>query len=662
MTYQAQISSPAPAFNTRQATLLACLVAIAMVFAMAPHMPQWLVAWPSERIVPVAKWLTGALKSASEARLVGDFAVKDISRSLTTVIEWPTKAIQVVLVDGLYKGFGAQRTTIVPPLSWLGLAAAAVLTGWRLGGARLAALAALTASYLLAFGLWRSAMQTVSLLAVAVPIGASLGLAFGIMLWRRPRIQAPALLAFDQLQTMPIFAYLVPIIVFFGLGYAPAILATVIFAVPTMIRTTVAGLNLAQNSVGELSRSLGCNRRQELWSVLIPTAQAELRVGINQIVMLSFSCTVLASLVGTNGLGYDILVALRQLNIGRGLEAGLAITLMAILLDKFFQSSVSRNDAPRMPLKSFLVLISAVLVVPTLASLTFPQLAAYPAEWRATTGSFADSLVEWTNVNLFWLMDGIKTFLLVNLLLPVKAFMASIPWVAGVLFVAFLGYLVGGWQRAVLVGSLMFATVIVGLWQVTMLTVYLCAVAVLAASAIGIPLGILAGRSRRAAGFILPIVDTLQTLPAFVYLIPVIMFFGAGDFPAFVAITAYALCPAIRFTELGIRSVPSSLREAGTQLGMTSRQALFKVELPTAAPQILLGVNGTIVMGLAMLVVTALIGTKDLGRETLTALARVDPGQGLTAGLAVACLAVVANRLVGGLAEKRMAAQASASA
>jgi len=661
MTYQAQISSPAPAFNVRQAVLLACLVAIAMFFAMAPHMPQWLVAWPSERIVPVAKWLTGALKSASEARLVGDFAVKDISRALTTVIEWPTKAIQVVLVDGIYEGFGAKRSTIVPPLSWLGLAAAAVLTGWRLGGMRLAVLAALTAGYLLAFGLWRSAMQTVSLLAVAVPIGAGLGLGCGIMLWRRPRIQAPALLAFDQLQTMPIFAYLVPIIVFFGLGYAPAILATVIFAVPTMIRTTVAGLTLAQNSVGELSRSLGCNRRQELWSVLIPTAQAELRVGINQIVMLSFSCTVLASLVGTNGLGYDILVALRQLNIGRGLEAGLAITLMAILLDKFFQSSVSRNDAPCMPLKSFFVLVGAVLVVPTVASLTFPQLAAYPAEWRATTGSFADSIVEWTNVNLFWLMDGIKTLLLVNLLLPVKAFMAGIPWVAGVLFTALLGYLVGGWRRAVLVGSLMFATVIVGLWQVTMLTVYLCAVAVVVASAIGIPLGILAGRSKRAAGVILPIVDTLQTLPAFVYLIPVIMFFGAGDFPAFVAITAYALCPAIRFTELGIRSVPSSLREAGTQLGMTSRQALFKVELPTAAPQILLGVNGTIVMGLAMLVVTALIGTKDLGRETLTALARVDPGQGLTAGLAVACLAVVANRLVGGLAEKRMAAQASAS-
>ena len=658
MTYQISIaSSPAPALKARQVGIIASLLVIAGIFMLAPLLPAWLVAWPREYIVPAAKGLSYGLKWISDTHFIGSIALKDVTRSLSSAIEGPTRLIQVVLVDGIYKGFGSQQVTIVPPLSWLGLSTAAVLLGWRLGGLSLALLTAFSACYLLGFGLWRSAMQTVSLLTIAVPIGAGLGLWFGIMLWRRPKIQTPALLAFDQLQTMPIFAYLVPIIVFFGLGYSPAILATVIFAVPTMIRTTVAGLNLAQNSVGELAHSVGCNRRQELWRILIPTAQAELRVGINQIVMLSFSCTVLASLVGTKGLGYDILVALRQLNIGRGLEAGLGITLMAILLDQFFQSSVNRASARRMPLPRFLAIIAVVLLVPTVASLSAPQLAAFPAGWNVSTGSFADNIVEWTNVNLFWLMDTIKNGLLIHVLVPVKTFMASIPWTAGVLLVALLGYLIGGWSRALLVGSLMLAIAAVGLWQVTMLTIYLCSVAVAAASLLGIPLGILAGRSRTAAGIIMPIVDTLQTLPAFVYLIPVIMFFGAGDFPAFIAITAYAVCPAIRFTELGIRSVPVSLKEAGTQLGMTSLQRLFKVELPTAAPQILLGLNGTIVMGLAMLVVTALIGTKDLGRETLTALAKVDPGQGLTGGLAVACLAVIANRLVGGLAEKRLATQ-----
>ena len=662
MTYQLSISSPAPALSARQSGTFAVLLSIAAISTLAAYLPGWLAVWPREQIVPMAKGLTSALEWVSETKFIGEVALKDITRSLSEIIEWPTKMIQVILVDGIYQGFGSQRVTIVPPLSWAGLAGSATLLGWRLGGLRLALLTAVTAAYLLGFGLWHSAMQTVSLLTIAVPIGALLGLWCGIFLWRRPKIQTPALLAFDQLQTMPIFAYLVPIIVFFGLGYSPAILATVIFAVPTMIRTTVAGLNLAQNSVGELSRSVGCNRRQELWSILIPTAQAELRVGINQIVMLSFSCTVLASLVGTNGLGYDILVSLRQLNIGRGLEAGLGITLMAILLDKFFQNSVNRSAAPRLSLRAFLVVIAGVLLAPTVASISVPQLAAYPEALNVSTGSVADRIVEWTNVNLFWLTDGIKNALLIHLLMPVKNFMADIPWICGVLFIGLLGYLVGGWQRALLVGSLMLGIAAVGLWQVTMLTIYLCSVAVFAASLLGIPLGILAGRSQTAASIILPIVDTLQTLPAFVYLIPVIMLFGAGDFPAFVAITAYAICPAIRFTELGIRNVPASLKEAGVQLGMTSMQRLFKVELPCAAPQIMLGLNGTIVMGLAMLVVTALIGTKDLGRETLTALAKVDPGQGLTAGLAVACLAVIANRLIGAMAEKRLAAQTSGSA
>jgi glycine betaine/proline transport system permease protein len=431
----------------------------------------------------------------------------------------------------------------------------------------------------------------------------------------------------------------------------------VIYAVPAMIRTTVVGLNLAQQSVGELSRSVGCSRRQELWTILIPTAQAELRVGVNQIVMLSFSCTVLASLVGTDGLGYDILTALRQLDIGRGLEAGLGITLAAILLDQMFQSSVDRRTGPRMPLRRFLSIIALVLLAPTALSMVQPWLATYPAEWNISTGAFADTRGRMDQRQPV-LVDGRHQDRLARLSAdPGEDLHDRYPWTVGVLFIGWLGYLVGGWQRAALVGSLMLAIAAVGLWQVTMLTIYLCSVSVIVASVLGIPLGVVAGRSPSMARIILPIVDTLQTLPSFVYLIPVIMFFGSGEFPAFVAIAAYAICPAIRLTELGIRQIPESLREAGTQLGMTSMQRLFKVDLPVAAPQILLGLNGTIVMALAMLVITALIGTKDLGRETLNALAKVDPGKGLTAGLAVACLAVIANRLVGGLAEKRLAAQ-----
>jgi glycine betaine/proline transport system permease protein len=170
----------------------------------------------------------------------------------------------------------------------------------------------------------------------------------------------------------------------------------------------------------------------------------------------------------------------------------------------------------------------------------------------------------------------------------------------------------------------------------------------------GIPLGVWAGRSKAAARVIIPIVDTLQTLPAFIYLIPAIMLFGTGDFPSFIAIVSFSICPAIRYTEFGIRTVPGELREAGVQFGCTSLQRLWKVELPSAGPQIILGLNRTIMMALAMLVVTALIGTSDLGQETITALTKVDPGRGIVAGLAVAFIAIIADRLVGGVAESKL--------
>lgn len=343
MSLQSTTEPPVPVVRAPRIGAAVVLAVIAGIIVLAPMLPGWLVTWPGELVIPAAKGLSAAIAWISQAQITDGLAVKDVTRTLSSVIEWPTRMLEAILVDGFNSGFGSQAQSILPPLSWLGLVGATLLLAWRLGGVRLTVLAAFTAAYLLFFGLWHSAMQTISLLAVAVPIGAGLGLGLGVMLWRRPRIQGPALLAFDQLQTIPIFAYLVPIVVFFGLGYPPAIIVTVIFAVPTMIRTTVAGLILAQTSVGELAQSLGCNQRQELWKILVPTAQAELRVGVNQIVMLSFSSTVLASLVGTNGMGYDILVALRQLSIGRGIEAGVGITLMAILLDR---SSRTPSTAP----------------------------------------------------------------------------------------------------------------------------------------------------------------------------------------------------------------------------------------------------------------------------------------------------------------------------
>ncbi|WP_328588559.1 ABC transporter permease [Phaeovulum veldkampii] len=185
-----------------------------------------------------------------------------------------------------------------------------------------------------------------------------------------------------------------------------------------------------------------------------------------------------------------------------------------------------------------------------------------------------------------------------------------------------------------------------GLWEQAMTTLYLCGVSVVIAGLIGVPLGILAAASDRAGRAIVLMIDTLQTLPSFVYLIPVVMLFRVGDFSAMIAVVLYALAPAVRYTAHGLRSVPPELIEAGQVCGCTRFQILTRIRLPSALPDMLLGLNQTIMLALSMLVITALVGTRDLGQEVYIALTRADTGAGLVAGLSIAAIAIIADRLI----------------
>jgi len=166
------------------------------------------------------------------------------------------------------------------------------------------------------------------------------------------------------------------------------------------------------------------------------------------------------------------------------------------------------------------------------------------------------------------------------------------------------------------------------------------------ASAIGIPMGILAARNDTANRVIGSLIDTLQTLPSFVYLIPVVMLFRVGDFSAMIAVVLYAMAPAVRYAAHGIRNVNPQLIEAGMVSGCTPRQLLWRIRLPMAFPELLLGLNQTIMLALSMLVITALVGTRDLGQEVYIALTKANTGQGIVAGLAVAFIAIIADRIL----------------
>ena len=261
-------------------------------------------------------------------------------------------------------------------------------------------------------------------------------------------------------------------------------------------------------------------------------------------------------------------------------------------------------------------------------------------------------LGEWVNVFITWLVRNYGDFFeslsnaLLQFILAFEGFFRSLswPWVAGV--AALLGWLFT--RRVFFALGMGFAVWLIealGLWDKGMQTLALVLASVVISVALGLPLGILMGRSDRFRGLMLPILDAMQTMPSFVYLIPALLLFGLGKVPALIATVIYAVPPMIRLTDLGLRLVSREVVEAAEAFGATSWQRLFKVELPLALPNLMAGVNQTTMMALAMVVIASMIGARGLGEEVLLGIQRLDVGRGAEAGVAIVALAIVMDRL-----------------
>ena len=612
-----------------------------------------LAVYPEPWIVPLRFWISDLMKWLVNDFDLGLFTFQEMTRSIAWLLEWPLSAAQSLFAEGFSRGIGRDAEEIVPRVPWIALIVACALMGLSVRGLGLAALVAGVFLYLAVFGQWNSAMVTLASIVIAVPLGASAGLLLGIAGFRSARLERVLVPVLDLMQTVPIFAYLVPVLFLFGFGPVAAMVATIIYATPPMVRVTMLALRQVPAEVVEFGRMAGCSRRQLLWKVLVPSALPSLMVGINQVIMLSLNMVIIASMIGAGGLGYDVLTSLKRLRIGDGVEAGLAITLLAIALDRLSQAFANRpppahRDATPSFVRRhpFLLTAIGVLAICWLAGPLVPAVQDYPESFEISTAQVWSDLIKWINVNFYDHLEAIKTWLLFNLLIPVKRFLTTVPWPAVVAAVALAGHRLGGWRLAVLAASLALFMAVSGNWEKSMITVYLCGVSVLIASMIGIPIGIWAARNARVHRVVQVVIDTLQTLPSFVYLIPVVMLFRVGDFSAMIAVVAYAVAPAIRYTAHGLRQVPAQLIEAATAAGCTRRQTLWKVQFPIALPEIMLGINQTIMLALSMLVITALVGTRDLGQEVYIALTKADTGRGIVAGLCVAFIAIIADRLI----------------
>ncbi|WP_299640548.1 ABC transporter permease subunit [uncultured Ruegeria sp.] len=614
---------------------------------------RWLTKFPSAWVIPFKSYISLAMSWLIEDAAVGPVSFTDITRAIAWVIEQPYNLVLALLADGFVSGQGNDAQVILPAISWIVVITAVVALGQYCRDWGLAALVGACFIYLAVFGQWDSAMVTLASVLIAVPIGAGGGLLVGILAYRHPLFEKIISPILDLMQTIPIFAYLVPILFMFGFGPISALVATIIYATPPMVRITTLALKGVDPEILDFGRMAGTTQRQLMWRVLVPSASHSLMVGVNQVIMLTLNMVIIASMIGAGGLGFDVLAALRRLDIGAGFEAGIAIVVLAIAVDRLSQAFAERmgqvhHEAPGSWIARHrrTVLVLILLVLTWVLGQFSPLLLEYPQSQTITTGAFWDDTVAYLNVNYFDTFEAIKVFFLTWFMIPIKTVLLGIPWPWAIAMLTLLGWHAGGWRLALLCGGMASLILLSGLWSKAMVTVYLCGASVILATLIGVPLGVLSALNKRAGTAINLLIDTLQTLPSFVYLIPVVMLFRVGDFTALIAIVLYALAPAVRYAAHGVRSVSEELIEAGLVSGCTRTQLLRHIRLPMALPEILLGVNQTIMLALSMLVITALVGTRDLGQEVYIALTKADTGRGLVAGLSIAFIAIIADRLI----------------
>ena len=409
---------------------------------------------------------------------------------------------------------------------------------------------------------------------------------------------------------------------------------------------------------------------QTLFQVQLPLAKSSIIMGINQTLMMAVSMVIITALVGVEGLGRDVWLSLREVDAGEGLESGIAIVLLAIMLDRFSyalaksgpNSSASvpamspraeervghglLNVATRHALPIAAVGLMAVLLI--LGALIGP-LRDFPDELTFSMAGPVNMVFDWMAVNLHFITSWVRDILFRQLgYSPIHTLLLWLPWPALMVIAAGLAYLAAGWRVALiaLVG-LAFAG-IGGVWDVTMETLSQVLTAGVFTVVVGIAVGILASQSRAFELVLRPILDTMQTMPIFVYLIPVIMLWGIGPLVGIIATSVYALPPVIRMTSLGIKEVPSPVIETAQSHGSTGLQTMLQVKIPLAFPTIMMGVNQSIIMVLAMVIIAGLVGGGGLGQEVFINSIWLRMGQGLIAGMTIVMMAMVLDRMTQG--------------
>ncbi len=640
-----------------------------------------LQSYPNAASPPFAAWVDHTLHALAP--------LKPAFRLLRSIIEWPFLMLQ----RGL--------STLPFPV----IIVTAVLLVYETAGRKAALATCVALLACLLTGYWPQSMTTLALVLTAIPYAAASGFALGVLGARSRRAKRWLEPTLDLMQTVPTFAYLIPLLFFFGFGPVVGLIASVVFALPPMVRNTMLALERVSPDILEAAAMAGCTSWQRfLWAEL-PAARGQLLVGLNQTTLSVFSMLIIAALIGGfNDIGWEVLTKMRQASFAGSLTAGVLIVLLAIALDRITAGFVDIASRPKQAktLSGISPATWRFLYVGLVVGLLFvlPQNLEWPSRYVLDV-KFLDGALKAFVTGYAEVIGAFKSAILLFVLLPVKIgfkdivseatwgfdltpamiwsywsiacactvaamiggrprigftilFLAAalymgvtgLPWVATVVAIVAAAASVGGLRLALCVAAALAFILMSGYWDAASVSLYLCGVAVMASFVIGFPIGVLSSRSEVVWSVVRPICDFFQTIPQFVYLIPVLMLFGVGDFAGLVAVIAYSVVPIIRYTHEGLRQVPTVQMEAAKACGCTPLQELFEVQFPQALPVILLGINQAILFALGMLVISSLVGTEGLGQQIYVALSKNQPGAGLVAGLCMALIGIVSDRIL----------------
>ncbi len=620
---------------------------------------MWVVVWAVSRghmtleiggaqVTDAHAWFRARANGIEDAASAGTGPVFVATNAVADALNWVVSSLQELFTV-------PARPRPLPQVGWAGIVASAAWFSFAVAGWRCCLLVVATFLGFGLLGVWEDSVDLLIITNVSVLLAVVGGVPLGIWMAHSKAVSAILTPVLDVMQTMPSFSYLLPVAIMFGIGSAAAVVVIVVYAAPPVIRVTAHGVRSVSTATLEATSSLGQTRWQRLKNVEVPMARRTIIVGVNQTTLAALAMAVIAGYIDSPGLGQNVLSALQRNQLGNAAVAGLAIVLMAIMLDRTTTAASERPDSVALSGSPNPLWRRAGLVGGGVAALTAVYLSHIQRAWNEFPSALdlgtplagvVDDVGDWLRDDLSGLTASIQRDFTNYLLNPVQDLVANSPWfVTGAMILA-ISVLIGGWRALVSTMVCLVGIYYLDLWNNAMITITSVLVATILVMVVALVLGLWMGRSKVADRLVRPVLDAAQTVPAFVYLIPILILFGPNRFTAILAGVIYGVPPAAKLIADGIRGVDPTSVEAARSAGTSRLQMVTKVQIPMARRSIVLAANQGLLYVLSMVVIGGMVGAGALGADIVSGFRQTGfVGRGLAAAVTVVLVGILLDRI-----------------